>query len=125
MKKIILLAGFLCLTPMLFHLHAQSIDNRDWKAYFTDPFNDTLTFHIHADSSFATTSSGDILVRTKCTVSGDILTLADYGGEHACLDMTGKYKINLSGDTLILTLIEDPCDGRAQALDGKKWTESK
>ncbi len=125
MKKIILFAGLFCITSATLAIHAQSIDNKNWKAFFGDPINDTLTLHLHADSSFATNSNGDVMVLTKCTIDGDTLTLADYGGEHACLDTMGKYKISLEGDILTLTLIEDSCDGRAQVLDGKKWTESK
>ncbi len=125
MKKIILFAGFFCLTSAVFHLHAQSINNKNWKAFFSDPFNDTLTFHIHADSSFVTNSSGEVLVRTNCTINNDTLTLSDYGtGEYVCPDMKGKYKINLNNDNFTLTLIDDPCDGRSHALEGIKWTKA-
>jgi len=125
MKKIILFTGFFCLTTMVSHLHAQSINNSNWKAFFGDPFNDTLTIHIHGDSSFVTKSSGEVLVRSNYTIAGDTLTLSDYaGGEYTCPGMIGKYKTNLSGDNLVLTLIDDPCEGRAHALDGIKWTKA-
>ena len=124
MKKIILLTGFFCFVSLLSVLHAQSIDNRNWKASFSDPINDTLTFHIHSDSSFVTNSKGEVMLRTNCIFNGDTLTLSDYGtGEHDCPDK-GKYKINLKDDSFTLSVISDPCDGRNQAINGIKWTES-
>jgi len=125
MKKIILIAGLFFLTSAIFHLQAQSINNKNWKAFFAEPFNDTLTFHVQSDSSFVTLSNGEVLVRTNCKVTGDILTLTDYStGEYSCPDVTGKYKLNLSGDSFTLTFIEDPCEGRARSLDGLKWVKA-
>ena len=125
MKKLILFAGLFCFGTLASHLHAQSINNRNWKAFFADPLNDTLTFHIRSDSSFVTTSKGEVLLHTNCRVTVDTMTLSDYGtGEYTCPDMLGKYKINLTNNTFTLALIDDPCDGRAKALDGIKWTET-
>ena len=126
MKKLIVLACSLFLASSLSHLNAQSINNRNWKAFFNEPFNDTLVFHVHSDSSFVTNNKGGQLLRTSCTIIGDTLILSDYGtGEHSCPDMKGKYKIQTNGNSFRLALIEDPCDGRARALDGVKWTEAK
>jgi len=125
MKKIILITGLCFLTSTLFHLQAQSINNKNWKAFFAEPFNDTLTLHIQSDSSFVTLSNGDVLVRTACKITGDIVTLTDYStGEYSCPGVTGKYKINLTGDTFTLTLIEDSCAERGQALNGVKWLKA-
>ncbi|MFI5187788.1 MAG: hypothetical protein ACHQF0_13740, partial [Chitinophagales bacterium] len=110
MKKIILIAGIFCLTVITSHLHAQSINNRNWKAGFGDPFFDTLTLHIHSDSSFVTNSKGEVLLRTNCILNADTLTLSDYGtGDYTCPDMPGKYKINLNGNSFTLSLIDDAC----------------
>ena len=125
MKKIILFAGILCLGSTVSHLHAQSINNRIWKAYIGDPINDTANFHIYSDSSFITNSKGEVVVHNHCKISGDTLTVVDYGAEEqGCPDMKGKYKIDLTGNSFTLTLIDDPCEGRAHALDSRKWTES-
>lgn len=126
MKKMILLAGFFGFALIASQVCAQSINNRNWKAYFADPINDTLTLHVHSDSSFVTNSRGDVMLRTNCILTADTLTLADYSeGEHSCPDAKGKYKITLDGKSFTLTLIDDPCEGRAQALNAVKWTEAK
>jgi hypothetical protein len=125
MKKIILLAGVFCVASFASLVYAQSINNRNWKAFFPGEINDTLTLHVHSDSSFVTNSKGEVMIRTNCILNADTLTLSDYGeGEHSCPDAKGKYKINLNGKSFTLSLIDDPCDGRARALDGVKWTEA-
>src|SRR5215831_5757512 len=103
MKKLILFVGLLCFGTLASHLRAQSINNRNWKAFFADPFNDTLTFHIRSDTSFVSNSKGEVLLHTNCKINADTLTLLDYGtGEYTCPDMTGQYKINLANNTFIL-----------------------
>ena len=125
MKKLFLVAGVVCSILITSTVSAQSINKRDWKAFFADPINDTLTLHVRADSSFVTTSKGDVMLRTNCMITGDTLTLLDYNdSEHACPDAKGKYKINLTGKSFTLSLIDDPCEGRAQVLNGVKWTEA-
>jgi len=125
MQKTILFAGLFFLASAFSSINAQSIDNKSWKTYISDPINDTVTFHIHSDSSFVTNRQGEVMVRNHCKVSGDTLTILDYGNEEmGCPDMKGVYKINLSGNSFTLILIEDPCDGRSQALKDKKWTQT-
>jgi hypothetical protein len=125
MKKIILIPALFFLMSMLGKLDAQSINNKNWKAFFSEPFNDTLILHLHGDSSSVTLSNGQVLVQSKCTITDETLILSDYStGQYSCPDVTGKYKINLKGDILTFTLIEDACEGRAQALDGIKWTKA-
>ena len=124
MKKAFLFICLFCSTIALSHLHAQSIDNSNWKA-FIDPLSDTLTIHISGDSSFVTRSDGEVLVRSSFTITGDTLTISDYGtGEYVCPDAKGKYSFTVSDDSLILTLIEDSCEGRASALNGLKWIKA-
>jgi hypothetical protein len=124
MKRMLLLAGIFCFASLASHVCAQSINNRNWKAFFGGEINDTLTLHVHSDSSFVTNTRGEVMLRTNCIIKADTLTLSDYGeSEHTCPNALGKYKINLNGQSLTLSLIDDPCDGRAHALDGVKWTE--
>jgi len=126
MKKMILFGAFLCLGFMSSQIHAQSINNRDWIAAFGNPINDSLTLHVRSDSTLVTNSHGDVIVHTSFTIKGDTLTILDQGsGEHECPDAKGTYKINLAGNTFTLTLIDDACEGRGQALNGVKWAEVK
>lgn len=121
MKKIILLTG-IALFASAFCLHAQSIDNKNWKAYLEAPINDTVVFHIQSDSSFVTNSNGDVVIRMRCFIAGDTLTMVNLDAEqHGCADQKGKYKVNYKDDSFMLTLIDDACEGRAQALQGRKW----
>ena len=122
MKKILLFIGIVLLASTLPHLQAQSIDNRNWKAHLDAPINDTVTFHIQSDSSFVTNSNREVVIRMRCMIAGDTLTIVNQDAEeHGCPDQKGKYKIDLKDDSLVLTLIDDACEGRAHALHGVKW----
>ena len=125
MNKLFALVVLFCLTSMVSQLDAQSINNRNWIASFGNPINDSLILHVQSDSTYVTNSSGDVIIHTSFTISGDTLSILDKGtGEHECPDMVGKYKINLDGNSFMLTVIDDPCEGRGQALNGVKWTET-
>lgn len=121
MKKIILLTGIV-LFASASCLHAQSIDNKNWKAYLDAPINDTVTFHIQSDSSYVTNSNGDVVIRMRCFIAADTLTIINQeADEHGCPDQKGKYKINFKGKSFVLTAIEDACEGRAHALQSVEW----
>lgn len=127
MKKALSLAALL--TIALFPTNAQtktaSLQNSNWKLFIPD-LNDTITLHIKTDSSYVTTTTGDAVVRSVCKVSADTLSFTDYDGQYACPNQTGRYLINLSDDTntLTLTLIDDPCDGRVNAINKIKWVRA-
>jgi hypothetical protein len=120
MKKILLL---IFLFASVISVHAQSINNKNWKAYLDPPINDTVTFHIQSDSSFVTNSNGEVVIRVRCTILGDTLTILNQDAEQTgCPDQKGKYNIDLKEDSFKLTLIEDACEGRAHALQGPRWS---
>ncbi len=121
MKKIICGSIFILLTAFVMQVNAQSIKDTDWKTFIGDQINDTLTIHFRKDSSFVSTSAGNVVVRSFCTLSGDTLVFKDYEGEYICPDSEGKYKFRINDGFLLLTLISDPCDGRVRAVDGVKW----
>ena len=127
MKKALLLVTILIGALISARAQSQlpSLKNTNWKIFIPD-LNDTITLHIKSDSSYVTTTNGDAVVRSVCKVSADTLSFTDYDGQYACPNQTGKYKISLSDDTnnLTLTLIEDPCDGRANAINKIKWTRA-
>lgn len=125
MKKTMLLTALLIGGLLSIHARAQSqlpsLVNTNWNLYIPD-LNDTLTIHIKKDSSYATTANGDVVVRSACKLSGDTVIFTDVDGQYACPNANGKYKISLSDDanTMTLTLIDDACDGRANALNKVK-----
>jgi hypothetical protein len=131
MKKISLLALALIISLLSIRASAQtqtqtpSLKNTNWKVFIPD-LNDTITLHIKSDSSYVTTTTGEAVVKSVCKVSADTMFFTDYDGQYACPNATGKYKIALSDDSnnLTLTLIEDACDGRANAINKLKWTKA-
>ena len=123
MKKF-LFTGMILFVSFLAHLHAQSINNKNWKAWLDTPINDSVTLHIQSDSSFVSKSNGDVAIRIRCTVTDDTLTIVNQEPEeHGCPDQKGKYKIDLKDDQLILTVIDDVCEGRSRALNNVKWKQ--
>jgi hypothetical protein len=127
MKKALLFITLLIGALISANAQAQlpSLKNTNWKIFIPD-LNDSITLHIKTDSSYVTTTSGDPVVRSVCKVSADTLSFTDYDGQYACPNQTGKYKISLSddGNTMTLTLIDDPCDGRANSINKLKWTRA-
>jgi hypothetical protein len=120
MKKITLLVLVLSVAGVT-SLHAQSLSNTNWKTYIGDPLNDTITLHIKTDSSFVTGTDKEVKVRSLFKLATDTLTLTDVDGPNACPGQPGKYKLSLTVDTLIFTLISDDCEGRAGVLNNLKW----
>lgn len=124
MKHLFLSLAIFAAAAFLSRADAQSLINTNWKAYFGDPVNDTLLLHIKADTSIITDHTGTAVVRSSYKIKGDTLSLDDFDGQYACPSMVGKYKIIQTGEQLVLTLIEDPCDGRAGALPNTKWMKA-
>jgi hypothetical protein len=123
MKKTILITGLVCFAFLV--SQSQSIDNKNWKAHLPVPINDTVTLHLNSDSSFITNSEGQVVIRMSCMVNGNTLTMVNEDpGEHGCPDQKGIYTINFKGNTFVLTVVSDACEGRAQALAGVLWSES-
>jgi hypothetical protein len=125
MKKTMWLVFFLFFGLAGSRLRAQlpSLKNTNWKTFIGDPLYDTLTLHIKTDTSFVTDKSGNVVVRSVCKVTADSLMLTDYDGQYACPNVTGKYKVSITADVMLFTLIDDPCEGRGNSLNGIKWTK--
>ncbi len=129
MKKTFSLAALLIAALFSTRTFAQtqtpSLKNTNWKLFIPD-LNDSITLHIKTDSSFVTTGTGDTVLKSVCKIWADTLTFADYDGQYACTTGTGKYKISLADDlsALTLTLIDDPCDNRATAINKIKWVRT-
>jgi hypothetical protein len=83
----VVLFAFLCLGANT--LRAQSsLKNTAWK-FYVDALHDTLTMHIGVDTSFTTSSTGDIVVRSTYKTVGDTIRLMDVDGQYPCMDGEG------------------------------------
>jgi hypothetical protein len=122
MKKLLAIALFLFAVTTASTLHAQSLTNSNWKCFFPQ-LGDTLTLHFRTDSSFVTNTVGDVVVRSLWKLSGDTVTLNDYDGQYACLNLPGRYLLVLADGILVFKLVEDNCEGRPGSLSEAKWTK--
>jgi hypothetical protein len=81
----------------------------------------TLTF---GDNGQFKVMKGDKLaVEGEYSVQGEQLRLTDKQGPFACGNgqETGTYTWKYEGDSLTLTKVSDPCEGRSQAISGNAW----
>lgn len=69
------------------------------------------------DGSFTVTEGGDVLAEGTYTATPTTIELVPGSGAIAC-DEAGTYEWEVDGDTLTFALVEDPCAGRVEGLDG-------
>ena|ERR1700744_907927 len=105
-------------------LSAQSLQNTAWK-FYVEALHDTLTMHIGIDTSFSTSSSGDLIVRSNCKVVGDTIKLKDIDGQYPCMEGEGVYRYIINGDFMTFSLITDPCENRSEALKECRFQKAK
>jgi hypothetical protein len=123
MKKMIL-PVLVVLMAGAFRGNAQSLHNTAWKMYVSS-LNDTLTLHIGNDSSYVTTGTGDVVVRSTCRISKDTVTLQDFDGQYICPNQPGVYTFIIKDEKLVLKLVSDDCEGRNAAINGIAWARVK
>src|ERR1700742_1629711 len=112
MRKTAAVLFFFFLLAVASRLQAQSLKNTAWK-FYVESLHDTLTMHIGEDTSFSTSSSGEMVVRSLCKVGKDTVKITDFGGQYNCPDGQGVYKYAVEGDVLSFFLVTDPCPYRA------------
>ena len=55
------------------------------------------------------------MMRNKCKISGDTLSILEYGTERqSCPGAKGIYRITSDGNSFTVTLIDRRCEGRAR-----------
>ena len=101
-------------------LPAQSLANTAWK-FYVEPLHDTLTMHIGADTSFSTSSSGEMIVRSLWKQVKDTVKINDLDGMYPCTAGEGIYRVSIEGDYLTFVMVTDPCNQRADAINGVKF----
>jgi hypothetical protein len=115
----IVLFAILLLSAGASRLQAQSLNNTAWK-FYVEQLHDTLTMHLGTDSSHVTTSTGETVIRSTIKVVKDTLKIKDFEGQYACPDLEGVYRLGRDGDVLSFFLVADPCNDRAEVLNGLK-----
>jgi hypothetical protein len=112
-STVVLLVALLCAGAG--RLSAQSLQNTAWK-FYVEALHDTLTMHIGVDTSFSTSSSGDLIVRGTYQVDKDTIRIKDIDGQYPCVDGEGVYRYTVDGDLMTFHLVSDPCENRSEAL---------
>jgi hypothetical protein len=113
-KFFVVLFVFFCCAGVS-RLSAQSLQNTAWK-FYVESLHDTLTMHIGVDTSFSTSSSGEMIVRSHYQVVKDTIRIKDIDGEYPCMDGEGVYRYTMDGDYMTFHLVNDPCENRSEAL---------
>jgi hypothetical protein len=122
MKKIIFLF-FVCFA---FISATAQLTNTKWKVALSIPDSTDVIFDFRTDTVEAITASDSQTLETMVyTVQDTILTLKKITGQSNCDDtVVGKYKFEIKDDEMYVTMIEDNCADRANALNNKaKWTK--
>ena len=76
------------------------------------------------DGNLRVTSANRLLVVGTYSVHADEVRFTDRSGPMACSakrEETGVYRWKASGDTLVLSKIDDRCAGRLQDLTARPW----
>ena len=100
-----------------------SLQGTHWK-FYVEALHDTLTMHVGADTTYTTSSSGEMVVRSVSSLRNDTLRLRDVDGEYYCPDGEGVYKVTIEGDYLNFFLVTDPCQRRSGALNGNRFKKA-
>lgn len=104
---------------------ALGLKNTVWKSYIGGPVSDTMVLKYATDSSYFQSKKGATMVTSTFAVAGDTVVINDVSGRFACLNQSGKYHFMITGDWIKFDLIQDGCDGRANAMTSSKWQRIK
>ena len=76
---------------------------------------------------FRVSKGEETQVEGEYTIAKDQLTLVDKGGPMACGEGAekGTYRWKHEADTLTFVKVDDPCEGRSQALPSQPWKRKK
>lgn len=111
-----------CIIALQNTTKAQALQHTVWKSFFDAPINDTATLSIGSDSLTISSSHGMALVVAFIHISNDTIETNDVSGPIKCLpDDKGVYSYAITNGKLVLTIISDNCDGRANAISGRQW----
>src|SRR5450631_200739 len=96
---------------------AQTIQHTVWKSFFDAPIGDTATLSIGTDSLTISNSHGTALDIASLHIINDTIEINDVSGPIKCSpDDKGVYRFTSAKGKLVLNIISDACDGRANAI---------
>ncbi len=111
-----------CMIALQSTSNAQTIQNSVFKSYFAAPINDTATLSIVKDTMTISNTGGMTIVKSIVHLSNDTITITDFAGRIKCSpDDNGVYIYKISAGKLVLHVITDPCDGRANSISERDW----
>lgn len=84
-------------------------------ANFSADFDPTGVVIELTDVQMTATMQGQLLIRSKISLSGDIMTVEDLEGQVACPGI-GKFKVSFTDKGFRMTPVEDPCAERGAVL---------
>ncbi len=86
-----------------------------------------VIFDFRKDTVDAITADNNMLLETSLyTVKDSVLTLQKINGQSDCDgNIIGKYKFEIKGDAMQVTLIEDDCYNRSAVLNNITWERMK
>lgn len=104
---------------------SQSLQNTTWYVY--NPSNVlTYYFHFGRDTSFISTNFITYYPLSIFSENGNVFTIHDItGSAMACpATDTGYYTFTIRHDTLLFTLVSDPCTPRTAVLTTYHWVQN-
>ncbi|WP_018612872.1 hypothetical protein [Segetibacter koreensis] len=123
MKKVMffLLVSFVSVT-----VNAQ-LKNTKWKGTIQADNKIDVIFNYRNDTlDVSNTADGSNIETMTYAIKDTVLTLQKIYGQSDC-DGTGsgKYKFEINGDLLSISLLSDVCNDRSSALNNSKWVKIK
>ncbi len=122
MKRLVIAAT---LTGLGLAAHAHPGDDHDQPeltgAYSVGPFVVTLTGEGHY--AVVNKVDGSVAAMGAFTAKDGVATLLDYAGPQTCgFEAMAELTYEATAEGVAFTVVQDPCAGRAQLLNGSVWT---
>jgi hypothetical protein len=123
MKKIIFIL-FVCIVSI--SVHAQ-LANTIWKDTLKLDNPTEVFFNFGKDTLTVTTVADSALVETMTySVKDNVFIIQKISGQSDCETATlGKYKFEITGNEMLVTLVSDDCSDRSSVLDNTKFIRSR
>jgi hypothetical protein len=104
----------------IINLHSQTLNNTKWVVY--EPSGE-LFYYIHFtnDTMYFSTNNLSYLVAGIFSENNNYFNINDLEGGSPCFNTTGNYTYLIKNDSLLFTLINDPCEARIYTFTVRHW----